>query len=232
VTVAAGPASQVTRHWPAQGRRTSLSWSARRSFTCIADEISPISSRKSVPPFAASKNPGRSRSAPVKAPRAWPKSSLSSSVSVTAPQLTATNGRAALGDSSWTSRAIRSLPTPLSPVMSTVDSTLATRWSGCGLRRGSPRDPTTIRSPSWSSTTPTAPRPAPGTCVRRPPSAWSPQRLRACSCHSCECSFFVALRRLRCCSSAAPRRSRRASHKFRYSASHSSSSQKGSGLRE
>jgi hypothetical protein len=44
-----------------------------------------------------------------------------------APQLTATNGPAARVDSSWTRRAIRSLPDPLSPVMSTVESTLATR---------------------------------------------------------------------------------------------------------
>lgn len=36
-------------------------------------------------------------------------------------------GCAARGDSSWRSRAIRSFPVPLSPVMSTVASTLATR---------------------------------------------------------------------------------------------------------
>jgi len=44
-----------------------------------------------------------------------------------APQLTAMNGPVARVDSSWTSRAIRSLPAPLSPVMRTVESTLATR---------------------------------------------------------------------------------------------------------
>ncbi len=44
-----------------------------------------------------------------------------------APQLTAMNGPAARVDSSWTSRAIRSLPEPLSPVMRTVESTFATR---------------------------------------------------------------------------------------------------------
>jgi hypothetical protein len=43
--------------------------------------MSPISSRKSVPPFASSKSPFFSRSAPVKAPFSWPKSSASSSVS-------------------------------------------------------------------------------------------------------------------------------------------------------
>ena len=90
-------------------------------------ETSPTSSSSSVPPLAASKRPGRSWVAPVKAPRACPKSSLSRSVSVMAPQLTAMNGPAARVDSSWTSRAIRSLPDPLSPVMRTVESTLATR---------------------------------------------------------------------------------------------------------
>ena len=90
-------------------------------------ETSPTSSSSSVPPLAASNRPGRSCVAPVNAPRAWPNSSLSSSVSVMAPQLTAMNGPAARVDSSWTSRAIRSLPEPLSPVMSTVESTLATR---------------------------------------------------------------------------------------------------------
>ena len=37
--------------------------------------ISPTSSRKSVPPLAASKSPGRSTVAPVKEPRAWPTTS-------------------------------------------------------------------------------------------------------------------------------------------------------------
>ena len=46
----------------------------------------------------------------MNAPRAWPNSSLSSSVSVIAPQLIATNGPAARADSSWMSRATRSLP--------------------------------------------------------------------------------------------------------------------------
>ena len=44
-----------------------------------------------------------------------------------APQLTATNGPDARVDSSWTRRATRSLPDPLSPVIRTVESTLATR---------------------------------------------------------------------------------------------------------
>ena len=70
--------------------RISRSWSARSSFAWKGPEVSPPSSRKRVPPWASSKSPVRSRSAPVKAPRAWPKSSLSSSVSGKAAQLIAT----------------------------------------------------------------------------------------------------------------------------------------------
>ncbi len=57
---------------------------------CSAGEVSPISSRNKVPPSACSKRPCLSRSAPVKAPRLYPKSSLSSSVSGSAPQFCAT----------------------------------------------------------------------------------------------------------------------------------------------
>ena len=52
--------------------------------------ISPISSSSSVPPLASSKHPARRWSAPVKAPRSWPKSSLSSRPSGSAAQLIAT----------------------------------------------------------------------------------------------------------------------------------------------
>ena len=51
---------------------------------------SPISSRKSVPLSAASKSPTRALTAPVKAPRTWPKSSLSTRSTGMAEQLTAT----------------------------------------------------------------------------------------------------------------------------------------------
>ncbi len=59
-------------------------------------------------------------SAPVKAPRMWPKSSDSSSVSGTAPQLSATNGLSRRSELKWIARATISLPVPDSPVMSTV----------------------------------------------------------------------------------------------------------------
>ena len=54
--------------------------------------MSPISSRNSVPPSASSNRPRLAATAPVKAPRAWPNSSDSSSDSVSAVQLTGTNG--------------------------------------------------------------------------------------------------------------------------------------------
>ena len=55
----------------------------------------------------------------MKAPRSWPNSSLSSSVSGIAAQLTATNGPLARGASSWRARATSSLPVPVSPWIST-----------------------------------------------------------------------------------------------------------------
>src|SRR3954471_23573855 len=83
-----------------------------------------MSSRKIVPPSASSKRPGRSLIAPVNAPRSWPKSSDSMSVSENSAQLTAMNGWC-LRRLDWcTSVAVTSLPVPLSPVISTVLSLL------------------------------------------------------------------------------------------------------------
>ena len=70
---------------------------ARRSFVCSSVGISVISSRNSVPPQARSKCPVWRRTAPVKLPRSWPKSSLSISMGDTAPQLRATKGPATRG---------------------------------------------------------------------------------------------------------------------------------------
>src|SRR5207249_12083529 len=78
------------------------------------------SSRKSVPPSAARKTPSWSATAPVKAPRRWPKSWLSRSVSDSPAQLIATNGPSASGPRRWIVRATSSLPVPLSPLTSTV----------------------------------------------------------------------------------------------------------------
>ena len=59
----------------------STTWSCRKRsiLACSASGRSPISSRNRVPPLAASILPTTWRTAPVKAPRSWPNSSLSSS---------------------------------------------------------------------------------------------------------------------------------------------------------
>ena len=81
--------------------------------------ISPISSNRMVPPSASSKRPRRRDTAPVNAPRSWPNSSLSNSVSVSAAQCTRTNFDPRRGDREWIALATSSLPTPLSPVINT-----------------------------------------------------------------------------------------------------------------
>ncbi len=82
--------------------------------------MSPISSRNSVPPSACSKRPRRCVCAPVKAPRSWPKSSLSSKSFGMAAVLMATKGPPATGECLCSARATSSLPEPDSPVISTV----------------------------------------------------------------------------------------------------------------
>src|SRR2546425_12323238 len=71
------------------------SCTTRRSFAWSAGTRSSTSSRKSVPRSASCSTPGRSCTAPVKAPRACPKNSLSASVSGTAAQLTGRKGTVA-----------------------------------------------------------------------------------------------------------------------------------------
>src|SRR5882724_4909891 len=80
-----------------------------------------------VPLSASSNLPGFSLVAPVNAPRSWPKSSDSSSSLGSAAQLIFTNGLPRRGERSCTVRAMPSLPTPLSPRMSTGTSVSATR---------------------------------------------------------------------------------------------------------
>ena len=79
-----------------------------------------------MPPSASSKRPSFCLIAPVNAPFSWPNSSLSSSVSVSAAQLTVMNGPFARCASRWIARATSSLPVPLSPAMNTVVSVAAT----------------------------------------------------------------------------------------------------------
>ena len=115
-------------------RTTTRSCSARSSFTCMPSGSSPISSRNSVPPSACWNLPARLAMAPVKAPFTWPNSSLSIRFSGMAPQLMVTNGPLTRLLRRWSSRAISSLPVPVSPVMSTLMSVAATF---CSLRNTS-----------------------------------------------------------------------------------------------
>ena len=78
--------------------------------------------------------------APVKAPRTWPKSSASSSASGMALQLSATNWCARRVLLWWIARATTSLPVPVSPVIrmvllvaATVSSSLNRRAIGAAL---------------------------------------------------------------------------------------------------
>ena len=107
-----------------------------------------------MPRCAASRRPTLSRYAPVKLPRAWPNSSVSSRLSAIAAQLMAMNGRLARAECAWIYRATTSLPTPLSPVSSTfrVASRRARRrdrapaaWPGSHRPDGEQSADTTVR---------------------------------------------------------------------------------------
>ena len=104
---------------------TVRSCKTRSSLTCISSDISPISSKKMVPPWANSKRPIRSATAPVKEPFLWPKSSLSSKSFGMAAQLIGTKFAPQRSDWSCNKRAKSSLPVPLSPVIMTVALELA-----------------------------------------------------------------------------------------------------------
>ena len=99
----------------------------RSSFGCRSSPSSPISSRNSVPSRAPLISPGLSRSAPVKEPRRWPNSWLSSMSRGTAVQLNGMKGFCARLEKLWMARARISLPVPLSPVISTLTFVLAIR---------------------------------------------------------------------------------------------------------
>ena len=115
-------------------RRTCLSSMALRTLLCTGPDSESISSRKSVPPDAASNSPGLARLASVKAPASKPKSSASSMASGMAAQLTSTNGPCARGPLSCIARATRPLPVPVSPCSRTVGTcgfpgaSKAARW--------------------------------------------------------------------------------------------------------
>ena len=97
---------------------------------------------------AASNAPFRVALAPVNAPRSWPNSSLSTSCSGSAAQLMATNGAVGTRPEPVQLPGHELLPVPLSPTISTVLGTGATR-AICSRSRRSPRwSPTSEDSPS------------------------------------------------------------------------------------
>ncbi len=80
--------------------------------------------RRSVPVFSGGQHQHHAsclyRAPLVKAPRRWPKSSLSSSASGKAAQFTATQSRVRRGLPCWMTRARGSFPVPVSPLRSPV----------------------------------------------------------------------------------------------------------------
>ena len=113
--------SPPTRSQPRAPRARAGAWPAASSGS------SPISSRKSVPPSASSKQPGAARSAPVKAPSRGRRARSRAASRGSRAQLMRTKGPAARALARWISAATTSLPVPVSPVMSTVTSLRAAR---------------------------------------------------------------------------------------------------------
>ena len=107
-------------------RSYSPSCSTRSNLLCNSNGISPTSSRKRVPPSAASNRPARSFKAPVKEPFTCPKNSLSYNSRGTEAQLTRISGRPCRRLRSWIARLTSSFPVPDSPVIITVASVGAT----------------------------------------------------------------------------------------------------------
>ena len=101
-------------------RSTSPSCSTRSTLACVFGLMSPTSSRKIVPRSACSNLPICFSVAPVNEPFSWPNSSISISSSGIAAQLTCTKRSRARRLLRWMARATSSLPTPLSPRISTV----------------------------------------------------------------------------------------------------------------
>jgi len=92
------------------------------NFACIDNDKHPISSKKMVPPSAASNLPILRSVEPVKEPLSLPNSSASKRLSGIAAQLTAIKGLLALLLILCILFATTSLPVPVSPVIRTVVS--------------------------------------------------------------------------------------------------------------
>src|SRR5437879_4848529 len=127
----------------------SPAWSTRRSLPCISSGISPISSRKIVPPSAFSNRPTLSAMAPVNAPRRWPNNSDSISEGVSAVQLTVRSGLSRRGEYLWMARATNSFPVPDSLRTNTVVGAGATRATSSAISRILRFWPL-MKSPSWA----------------------------------------------------------------------------------
>ncbi len=107
-----------------------------------------------MPPSASSRRPGRAATAPVNAPRSWPKSSASTIVSGIAAQLVATNGPWERGEPAWSALATSSLPVPVSPSTSTFDGADAMRSMRSRNRFIASLEPISACTPrlrSWTS---------------------------------------------------------------------------------
>ena len=102
-----------------------------------------------MPPSAISNLPARSRTAPVKAPLTWPNSSLAASDSGSAAQLTWISGCARRSECACRWRATSSLPTPVSPVISTVRSEAATVASSVSSARTARLAPRICSPAAW-----------------------------------------------------------------------------------
>ncbi len=151
----------------------SRSSSTRRSLACI-DERHARRPRRGTPcrRAALSRRPALRRVAPVNAPFSWPNSSLSSSVSDSAAQLRRRNGPLGAARALWTASASTSLPTPVSPRMSTLMSLEAMRATthaaphGAGRAAGL-RAASAGRCRRWRARAGHAPRLLPGSAPRR-----------------------------------------------------------------
>src|SRR5271156_6685559 len=91
----------------------------RRSFACMPGASAATSSRTMVPVCAISRRPGLRATAPVKAPRSWPKSSDSTNSDGRLAQSIFRRGASWRGLRWWIQRGSGSLPVPLSPAIST-----------------------------------------------------------------------------------------------------------------
>src|SRR5690606_27475822 len=98
----------------------------RNKRACVPNGISPISSRKIVPPLVTSKYPLRASCAPVNDPFSCPNNSESIVPSGIEPQLMAINCPCLRGLRWWIILENDSFPLPLSPVISTDISVGAT----------------------------------------------------------------------------------------------------------